>query len=135
MVKQDVISITTRQRCQWIDVSGDIQKKIENSGIGNGICTVVSLHTTGAVTVNENADPDVENDFFKKLSQLIPQQESFFKHAEGNSDSHIKASLVGLSAQIPIKNGKLVLGTWQSVYFCEFDGPRNRRVSVTIIGE
>ncbi len=135
LVKQEIISVNTRQRCQWVDISREIQKVVDNCGIRNGICTVVSLHTTASITINENADPDVESDFFKKLSQLIPCQETFYRHAEGNSDSHIKASLIGLDSQIPVADGKLILGTWQSVYFCEFDGPRNRRVSVTIIGE
>lgn len=135
MVKQEIISLSTKKRCQWIDITPEIQNTVDNSGIRNGICTIISLHTTAAVTVNENADPDVETDFFKKLAQMIPQQESFFRHSEGNSDSHIKASMVGLSTQIMITDSKLVLGTWQSVYFCEFDGPRNRHVSVNIIGE
>lgn len=135
MVIQDLISIATDRRDQWVDITADVQKKIDISGISNGICTIVSLHTTAALTVNENADPDVQKDFFKKLEQLIPCHESFYRHAEENSDSHLKTSLVGLSVLLPVTNGKLVLGTWQSVYFCEFDGPRNRRVSVTIIGE
>ncbi|MGB7566812.1 MAG: secondary thiamine-phosphate synthase enzyme YjbQ, partial [Chitinivibrionales bacterium] len=100
----------------------------------HGICLVSSLHTTGAITINENADPDVERDFFWKLSQLVPQ-ESAYRHSEGNSDSHVKTSLVGTSVQVPVQNGRVVLGTWQSIYFCEFDGPRSRRVSVTVMGE
>lgn len=135
MVKQEIISLSTKNRCQWIDISPDVQKIVDNSGIKNGICSVISLHTTAAITVNENADPDVETDFFKKLAQLIPQREPFYRHAEGNSDSHLKASIVGLSTLVPISHGSLVLGTWQSIYFCEFDGPRNRQVSVSIIGE
>lgn len=135
MVIQDVISVSTRQRNHWVDITSDVQKVVRQSGLVNGICTVNSLHTTGAVTINENADPDVEIDFFKKLGLLVPQNESFYRHAEGNSDSHLKTSLVGLSAQVPFTGGALVLGTWQSIYFCEFDGPRSRRVSVTLIGE
>ncbi len=135
MVKQEIISLSTKNRCQWIDISQDIQKIIDNCGIKNGICSVISLHTTAAITVNENADPDVETDFFKKLAQLIPQREPFYRHAERNSDSHLKASIVGLSTVVPVVNGSLVLGTWQSIYFCEFDGPRKRNVSVNIIGE
>ncbi len=135
MVKQEIISLSTKNRCQWIDISPDVQKIIENCGIKNGLCSVISLHTTAAITVNENADPDVENDFFKKLAQLIPHREQIYRHAEGNSDSHLKASLIGLSTLVPVANGSLVLGTWQSIYFCEFDGPRNRHVSVNIIGE
>jgi secondary thiamine-phosphate synthase enzyme len=127
------LTFKSRKRCHWVDLTRDIQEYIKQCGINNGMCTVSSLHTTGAVTINENADPDVEIDFFKKLEELIPQ-ESWYRHSEGNSDSHLKTSLIGLSAQIPIKNGSLVLGTWQSVYFCEFDGPRNRKVSVTILG-
>lgn len=135
MVKQEIISLSTKKRCQWIDISPDVQNVIDNCSIRNGICTVISLHTTAAITVNENADPDVEADFFRKLAQLIPQQEPFYRHSEGNSDSHLKASLVGLSTQVMISDGSLVLGTWQSIYFCEFDGPRKRNVSVSIIGE
>jgi secondary thiamine-phosphate synthase enzyme len=92
------------------------------------------LHTTAGVTINENADPDVERDFFWKLNALVPP-ESGYLHAEGNSDSHLKTSLVGLSVQTPVQNARAVLGTWQSIYFCEFDGPRSRKVSVTIVGE
>jgi secondary thiamine-phosphate synthase enzyme len=95
---------------------------------------MASLHTTGGVTINENADPDVERDFFYALEKLVPQSPAF-RHAEGNSDSHVKSSLVGLSVQVPVTGGKMVLGTWQSVYFCEFDGPRSRRVLVTVMGE
>ncbi|KMQ51608.1 UPF0047 protein Bsu YugU [Chitinispirillum alkaliphilum] len=96
---------------------------------------VSSLHTTSGLTINENADPDVGRDFFYKLNKMVDRDPQF-RHAEGNSDSHIKASLVGFSVQIPITDKLLVLGTWQSVYFCEFDGPRSsRRCSVTVIGE
>jgi secondary thiamine-phosphate synthase enzyme len=102
MVKQEIISLSTKNRCQWVDISSDVQKIIDNCGIKNGICSVVSLHTTAAITVNENADPDVESDFFKKLAQLIPQREPFYRHAEGNSDSHLKASIVGLSVLVPV---------------------------------
>ena len=98
------------------------------------LLTISSLHTTAGLTINENADPDVERDFFWKLNQIFPQDSSYY-HREGNSDSHLKSSMVGFSVQVPIQHGQCVLGTWQSVYFCEFDGPRNRRVSITIIGE
>jgi secondary thiamine-phosphate synthase enzyme len=134
MVYQEEFSLKTCQKSQWLDINNNIIHIISSSAIITGICFISSLHTTAGITINENADPDVETDFFNKLNQLVPV-ESFFRHCEGNSDSHIKASLMGFSAQIPIKNGKLVLGTWQSVYFCEFDGPRSRRVSVTAIGE
>lgn len=133
MVSYTEIAFKSRKRSHWVDVTPDIQRYIQQCGIVNGVCIVSSLHTTGGVTINENADPDVENDFFRKLDEMIPQ-EPWFRHSEGNSDSHLKTSLIGLSVQVPVKDGRLVLGTWQSVYFCEFDGPRNRKVSVTILG-
>jgi secondary thiamine-phosphate synthase enzyme len=134
MVYQEEISLQTRHRTHWVDITSEIQRCITASKMKKGICTIASLHTTGGITINENADPDVERDFFYKLNQLIPRDASFH-HCEGNSDSHIKASLVGLSVQIPFTDGRIITGTWQSVYFCEFDGPRSRRVSVTAIGE
>ena len=133
MVHSTQLSLSTSQRCCWIDITKQIQDVISQAGMVTGICMVASLHTTAAITINENADPDVEIDFFHKLAQMVPQDSSF-RHCEGNSDSHIKTSLVGLQVQVAVENGKPVLGTWQSVYFCEFDGPRNRRCSVTLVG-
>ena len=134
MVKQDTISLRSHHRTQWVDITAEVKSVVIKSGIRNGICLVASLHTTAGITINENADPDVGRDFFSKLNELVPQDPRFH-HSEGNSDSHVKASLVGLSVQIPISNGTLVRGTWQSIYFCEFDGPRSRQVSVTVMGE
>lgn len=134
MVVSKEIALSTKSRSHWVDITGQIQAIVSSSGIANGVCTVFSVHTTAGITINENADPDVGLDFFKKLGLMVPV-EPFFRHCEGNSDSHIKASLMGFSAQVPVKDGALVLGTWQSVYFCEFDGPRSRRVNVTVIGE
>ncbi|MBN2036980.1 MAG: YjbQ family protein [Chitinispirillaceae bacterium] len=134
MVIQNSVSLRTQHRAQWVDMTAEVQSIVKKSGIQNGICLVASLHTTAGITINENADPDVGRDFFYKLSELVPQDPRFH-HSEGNSDSHLKASLVGLSVQIPVRNGTLVRGTWQSVYFCEFDGPRSRQVSVTVMGE
>jgi len=134
MVRSHDISIQSTKRSHWLDVTADVQTVIAAAKVSNGICLVSSMHTTGGVTINENADPDVERDFFWKLDRLIPQEPSFH-HREGNSDSHIKTSLVGLSVQVPIRDSRLVLGTWQSIYFCEFDGPRARRLSITLIGE
>ena len=111
-----------------------MQRQVAASGIVAGVCTVTSLHTTAGMTINENADPDVATDFFSKLSAMVPQDPSF-RHGEGNSDSHIKGSLVGFHVQVGIEHGRLILGTWQSIYFCEFDGPRRRRCQVTILGE
>lgn len=134
MVKHTKINLKSIKRTHWVDITDQVQDQITGSGIRNGVCLICSLHTTGGVTINENADPDVQTDFFSKLNSVIPQ-ESDFLHSEGNSDSHIKASLVGLSVQLPIVDGEIMLGTWQSVYFCEFDGPRKRSVSVTLMGE
>jgi secondary thiamine-phosphate synthase enzyme len=134
MVAYHEISINTKNRCHWVDLTPEVNRVIGLAKILRGICLVSSLHTTGAITINENADPDVERDFFWKLGQLAPQ-ESAYRHSEGNSDSHVKSSLVGLSVQAPVQEGRLVLGTWQSIYFCEFDGPRGRRISVTVVGE
>jgi secondary thiamine-phosphate synthase enzyme len=134
LVATETISLRTNKRSQWVDITPAIEAVVEASTIQNGICVAASLHTTGGITINENADPDVERDFFYKLDALIPQ-DSAYHHAEGNSDSHLKTSLVGLSVQISVSNGKIIRGTWQSIYFCEFDGPRHRNVSVTIIGE
>ena len=134
MVVHNEITAVSDGRCGWIDITPDIQSAVRESGIAQGVCCIASLHTTAGITINENADPDVRIDFFRSLSGLVPQKGAF-RHREGNSDSHILASLVGLSALVPITNGMLTLGTWQSVYLCEFDGPRTRRVTLTIIGE
>ena len=134
MTSYDEIPVSTDQRCRWVDITEAVQRVIAHRGLRCGICTASSLHTTAGITINENADPSVGRDFFWKLEKLIPQQDGY-RHAEGNSDSHLKASLVGLSAVIPVNEGRLVLGTWQAVYFCEFDGPRSRTVGITLVGE
>ncbi|MBN1308308.1 MAG: YjbQ family protein [Chitinispirillaceae bacterium] len=134
MVHFTYFSFSTHRRCCWVDLTGEVQRILTRAGIVSGVCTVTSMHTTGGMTINENADPDVETDFFDTLASMVPRDPSFH-HAEGNSDSHIKASLVGLHVQTAIDKGRLVLGTWQSIYFCEFDGPRNRRCAVTLAGE
>ncbi|MDR0307474.1 MAG: secondary thiamine-phosphate synthase enzyme YjbQ [Chitinispirillales bacterium] len=133
MVYSKEIGFRTAKRSCWFDLTRQVAALAVSSGIENGLCVISSLHTTGGVTLNENADPDVELDFFYKLDKIFDRDPAF-QHIEGNSDSHIKTSLVGLSATVPLRNSKLVLGTWQSIYFCEFDGPRNRQVNVTIIG-
>lgn len=133
MIHSVVVSVKTSRRCHWVDISRDVQQIITKSGFGEGVCMVASLHTTAAMTINENGDPDVETDFFSKLGGMIPQDPHFL-HAEGNSDSHIKTSLVGLHVQVPVVKGKMVLGVWQSIYFCEFDGPRSRQCMVTLMG-
>lgn len=134
MVHHGTISVLSKKRAHWLDITPAVQTHITASGIHDGICTLCSLHTTAALTINENADSDVQRDFFSKLAELLPQQDNYL-HAEGNSDSHLKTSLVGLSVVLPIQNTQLVLGRWQSIYLCEFDGPRSRQLHCTLIGE
>ena len=126
------ISVKTGDRTQMIDITSKVREVIRESGIKNGLVHVFSLHTTAAITINENADPAVEMDILKTINKIIPWDDHF-KHMEGNSAAHIKVSLFGPSEIIPLENGSMVLGTWQSIFFCEFDGPRNRRVNVQII--
>ena len=121
------ITIQTTRRCEIVDITRLVSAQLP-AGIAEGICHVYCPHTTAAITVNENYDPDVKHDLLEKLDRLIPQQESYYQHEEGNSDAHLKASLVGFSQMIPFRNGHLELGTWQGIYFCEFDGPRSRTV-------
>lgn len=112
-----------------IDITRDVAREI---GDGEGICVLFTQHTTCGLTINENADPGVQGDMLGFLARLIPQYDPDFKHFEHNSDAHIKSSLVGTSATVPFKNGKLLLGRWQGIYLCEFDGPRERQVVLTL---
>ncbi|SEM23948.1 secondary thiamine-phosphate synthase enzyme [Syntrophus gentianae] len=126
-------SVRTGKRIEMIDITGSIQDTVKESGIQNGICFVFVPHTTAAVTINENADPDVPRDILMGLNKLIPFGDPQYRHGEGNSDAHLKTSLVGSSEMVMVENGRLVLGTWQSVFFCEFDGPRTRKVLVNLL--
>jgi len=127
MIKQ--LSIKTSKRNEFIDITPHVQDLVGD--ISEGVVTVFVPHTTTGITINENADPDVPRDILKKLEQLIPQQDNY-SHMEGNSDAHIKASLFGSSVRVIVKNGQLLLGTWQSIFFCEFDGPRTRKFYVHV---
>lgn len=118
----------------WTDITSRAREALRESGIQDGICVVYCPHTTAGITINENADPDVVRDLILALEKTYPDRAEF-RHAEGNSAAHLKASTIGSSATIPVRGGKLLLGTWQGVYFCEFDGPRARRFSVQILGE
>jgi len=131
----DRFEITTRERNQFIDITDRVRQAVQRSGTRQGLCVVHCPHTTAAVTINENADPDVVHDLLAWLNRAIPQQQPDFRHAEGNSDAHIKSSLVGSSVTLLIEDGELVLGRWQGVYFCEFDGPRTRGVRVQVMAE
>jgi len=124
--------VPTQTRIQFIDITAEVQRALRDQGVEDGICHVFVPHTTAAVTINENADPDVTRDVLAVLSRLIPHRGDYH-HTEGNSDAHAKASIVGPSVCVPVSGGRLVLGTWQAVYFCEFDGPRRRRCIVSAI--
>ena len=126
------IKIKTKSREELRDITAEVRKVISTSGVENGVAHLWSLHTTCALTVNEGADPDVKSDMVRFLRDLIPQ-ESGFDHAEGNSDSHIKTSLFGPGLTLLIENGEPLLGTWQSVYLAEWDGPRERTIAVQIV--
>ena len=125
--------IKTEARTQMIDITVQVRDIVRQSAISNGLVQVFSMHTTGAVTINENADPAVPVDILSCLNKVIPFDDNF-KHMEGNSAAHIKVSLFGPSETVALENKNLVLGTWQSLFFCEFDGPRTRNINVTIIG-
>ena len=122
-------SIRTSRTCEIQYITELINERIPGE-IVCGICHIFCPHTTAGITVNENADPDVKHDVLAKLSSLIPQDEPFYQHCEGNSAAHLKAILTGFSLTLPIRNGRLSLGTWQGVYFCEYDGPRTRHVQL-----
>jgi len=130
----ETITVKTSNRCQMIDVTDRVQQAVQQDGIKQGFAVCFVPHTTAAVTIQENADPDVLHDVLWKLDQLIPQRESAYRHSEGNSDAHLKCSAVGVSQLVPVQDGRLVLGTWQGLYFCEFDGPRSRRLIVQCVG-
>lgn len=125
------IEVKTGSRTEFIDITNRISEELAKTGVLNGACYVYMPHTTAGLTINENADPDVTRDIIAGLTRLVPRTGDY-RHAEGNSDAHIKASLMGFSQMIPVIDGRLALGTWQGLYFCEFDGPRNRQVLVGI---
>lgn len=129
----ETIPVRTGSREEFIDITREVQKAVTSSGASDGICVVYTPHTTAAVTINENADPDVPHDIIATAARLVPHRDPSYRHGEGNSDAHVKSSIVGCSETLLISGGKLVLGTWQSVFFCEFDGPRSRRFMVKVI--
>jgi secondary thiamine-phosphate synthase enzyme len=130
----NTFTVQTNKRNEFVEITDSVRKSLAKSGISNGMGVVYCPHTTAAITINENADPDVVHDMLLFLDRVIPHVQPGFRHGEGNSDSHIKASLVGSSATVLVEGGKLVLGRWQGVYFCEFDGPRQRSVHVQWLG-
>ena len=128
----DQFTVRTRERFEMIDITGEVRSALKKSGVRDGVCHVFVPHTTAAVTINENADPDVPRDILMELDKAIPLSDNY-RHVEGNSAAHIKASLFGASEVVLVEGGSLVLGTWQSVFFCEFDGPRTRKVIVRCV--
>jgi len=126
------ITLETKSRSEMIDITAAVQKAVREEQIDNGFCLVYTPHTTAAITINENADPDVPRDILSALEKAVPFSAQY-RHMEGNSAAHAKSSLVGASELVMIENGRLVLGTWQAIFFCEFDGPRTRKVFVKLI--
>jgi secondary thiamine-phosphate synthase enzyme len=129
----EIVRLRTSRRAEMVDITDRVQAVVERSGVAEGVMVAQSLHTTAGLTLNENADPDVQHDLLAKLERLVPHREPFYEHAEGNSDSHLKTSFFGPSLGVIVSGGKLVLGRWQGVYFCEFDGPREREVAVQVL--
>ena len=125
------ISVRTDSRIQMVDITASVQGEVSKASVSDGICVVYVPHTTAGITINEGADPAVYQDIIAKLNELVPPNAGY-RHMEGNADSHIKASLMGSSVTLLVENGRLVLGTWQKIFFCEFDGPRSRRVYIKV---
>jgi len=126
------ISIKTQAKQELIDITPQVERVVREAGVEEGLCAVFVPHTTAGVLINENADPSVREDILMLLSKLVPQS-SHYKHSEGNSPAHIKSSLVGSSVQVPVSAGRLSLGTWQGIIFCEFDGPRTREAWISLL--
>jgi secondary thiamine-phosphate synthase enzyme len=126
--------VRTSAQSEFVNITRSVREAVKETGVSDGICIVFVPHTTAAVTINENADPSVVQDIIMELNKIVPFKDSY-RHGEGNSPAHIKASLVGCSQSVFVESGELVLGTWQGIFFCEFDGPRNRQVHVKVISE
>jgi len=126
------INVRTATREEMIDITAQVRSAIKRSGVSDGICCVYTPHTTAGITIQENSDPDVKADMVGQLARMIPKNAPF-RHDEGNSDAHIKSSVIGATATLIVDDGKALLGTWQAVFFCEFDGPRERRVLVKVV--
>jgi len=134
IVRKD-LNITSKTRSQMVDITSQVDSVVRQSGISDGDAIVYCPHTTAAITINENADPSVAHDILLTLDELVPRHRAGYRHSEGNSDAHCKSTLIGCSKQILIKDGTLDLGTWQGIFFCEFDGPRSRKVIVQVRGQ
>jgi secondary thiamine-phosphate synthase enzyme len=126
------ITVNTSRRTEFVVLDHEVQEAVSDSGIKEGCAILFCPHTTAALTINENADPSVVHDILTSVEKLVPERAGY-SHSEGNSDAHIKSSLIGTNLIIPIANGKISLGTWQGIFFCEFDGPRRRKVYIQIL--
>jgi len=131
MIMKSTITVKTKVKTELIDVTSEIQELVRSQGVADGVCMLYVPHTTAAVTINESADPSVRSDILMVLNQIVPW-EAGYRHLEGNSPAHVKATLVGASEMIAVENGNLQLGTWQGIFFCEFDGPRTRNLHVRL---
>ena len=127
-----ILTVKTRSRTELIDITSDVSQLVRKSGIEAGLCLLYVPHTTAAVTINESADPSVKSDILMILNQIVPW-EADYRHMEGNSPAHVKSTMVGASELVAVENGSLVLGTWQGIFFCEFDGPRTRKIHVRFV--
>ena len=127
-----ILTVKTRSRTELIDITSDVSQLVRKSGTETGLCLLYVPHTTAAVTINESADPSVKSDILMILNQVVPW-EARYRHMEGNSPAHVKSTVVGASEMVAVENGSLVLGTWQGIFFCEFDGPRNRKIHVRFL--
>ena len=130
----ETLAVSTRRRCEMMDITRQVADIVAASGISDGEVVIYCPHTTAAITINENADPDVVHDILMTLNELLPQARAGYRHGEGNSDAHVKSSLLGVSETVLIQGHRPMLGTWQAIFFCEFDGPRNRKVAVQVRG-
>ncbi|MCD6394435.1 MAG: YjbQ family protein [Planctomycetes bacterium] len=130
----ETLAVSTRRRCEMVDITRKVADIVVASGISDGEVVVYCPHTTAAITINENADPDVIHDILMTLEELLPQARAGYRHNEGNSDAHVKSSLLGASETVLVQGGRPMLGTWQGIFFCEFAGPRSRKVAVQVRG-
>lgn len=125
-------TVQTKQHTQFVEITGEVQRVVTEAGLKDGLCTVFVPHTTAGITINENADPDVVRDMIYALDKAVPWKDAQYRHGEGNTAAHVKSSMMGHSVHVLVRAGKLQFGTWQGIYFCEFDGPRTRKVWVQV---
>lgn len=128
----ETIQVRSSAQTEFIDITRSVQEAVKKAGVEDGVCYIYTPHTTAGVTINENADPRVPQDILMELNKMVPFKDQY-RHTEGNSPAHIKSSLIGCSETVFVESGKLILGTWQGIFFCEFDGPRSRQVYVKVI--